>query len=296
MSIITPEIEIVNPTAESLRYLEHGWPSEYCRWHSHDKYELHLIVGGSGKAFVGDHIGTFKRGSLFLVGPNLPHNWVTKTHQSEPLGLRDMLVQFSGEHFSETGSGFYELRELLPMLEMARSGIEFFDFPISSAYEFMCLIRDSKGVDRMLAFLSFLDELNKHADKTVLSSPRLEQSSGNKNYDRIGAVVDHISNSYNKAWSVADAAALAGMSETSFSRNFQNTTGNRFTDFVNQVRIGHACLLLLETNSRISSICYQVGFQNLANFNRHFFKLKNITPSGYRNSARKYLQQTVHSE
>ena len=77
MSIVLPEFEYVDRATETIRYLEHGWPSDLCRWHSHAEYELHLIVASRGTAFVGDYLGTFEAGSLFLTGPNLPHNWVT---------------------------------------------------------------------------------------------------------------------------------------------------------------------------------------------------------------------------
>lgn len=289
MSIMLPEIEIVDSTTESLRYLEHGWPSDLCRWHAHEPYELHLIVNATGKTFVGDHIGTFGSGSLYLTGPNLPHNWVTESGESEPLKLRDMLVHFSRSSFEKATEAFHEIKELMPLLDMARAGIEFVDFPRSVAEGHMRQIRDTSGIDRMLAFLQFMRELNLHPNKTVLSVVKLEQKSGNKNYDRIGEVVDYIVKHYNESISVSEAASMAGMSETSFSRNFHSSTGNRFVDFVNRVRIGHACLMLQETDDQISSICYEVGFQNLANFNRHFFKMKNITPSGYRSSARMRL-------
>ena len=77
MSIIAPEIEMVDRSTRSIRYLEHGWPSDLCRWHAHEEYELHLITATRGKSFVGDHIGDFKAGDLFMTGPNLPHNWIT---------------------------------------------------------------------------------------------------------------------------------------------------------------------------------------------------------------------------
>ena len=76
MSILKPELEIVDRSIESVRYLEHGWPTDLCRWHAHIEYELHFIVGTSGTAFVGDYIGDFGPKSLFLTGPYLPHNWV----------------------------------------------------------------------------------------------------------------------------------------------------------------------------------------------------------------------------
>lgn len=88
---------------------------------------------------------------------------------------------------------------------------------------------------------------------------------------------------------MAGAAQIAGMSEASFSRNFRALTGNRYTEFVNRVRIGQACALLYGTEERVSSICYDVGFQNLANFNRQFLRMKRTTPSEFRAAARNTL-------
>ena len=70
MSIMTPKIELVDRTLRSIRYLEHGWPTELCRWHAHEEYELHLVVATRGKAFVGDYIGEFEPGYLYLTGPH----------------------------------------------------------------------------------------------------------------------------------------------------------------------------------------------------------------------------------
>ena len=59
MSLLQPEFEYVDRASETIRYLEHGWPTELCRWHAHPEYELHLITATRGKAFVGEHIGEF---------------------------------------------------------------------------------------------------------------------------------------------------------------------------------------------------------------------------------------------
>jgi AraC-like DNA-binding protein len=75
------------------------------------------------------------------------------------------------------------------------------------------------------------------------------------------------------------------MSESSFSRFFRRATGNTFTDFVNQVRVNQACRLLMSTDSYVSQICYDVGFNNVANFNRRFQDIKGMTPSEFRRSA-----------
>lgn len=292
MSIILPEIEIVDRSSQSLRYLEHGWPTQLCRWHAHEEYELHLITDTRGKAFVGDFIGEFTPGSLYLIGPNLPHNWVTDKSFAESVTTRDMLVQFNHHNIELAMAGFAELEEIGKLLNMALSGVEFVEFDFDVAREFMARIRDEKGASRVLSFLRFLQLLDRHENKKPLSVVRISQKAGNRKQIKIGEVVDYVSRHYSDGLSISAAAGMAGMSETSFSRNFQAITGNRFTEFVNRVRIGQACVLLFETEEKISSICYDVGFQNLANFNRHFIKMKNMTPSDYRNSARNSL---VHS-
>lgn len=282
MTPFHPEIEIVDRATSTLRYLEHGWPSDLCRWHAHSEFELHLTVATRGKAFVGDYIGEFGPGSLFLTGPHLPHNWVTNETGNDPVALRDMAVQFDQRSLEKAKLAFPEFREIGGLLAMAGSGVQFIDFdPVVSRPAFE-RIRETRGFEQVLAFLSLLDLLNKHPNKMVLSDAKVIQKPKDKKYTKIGEVIDHIIGNYAEDLSLTVAAEMAGMSETSFSRNFQATTGNRFTEFVNRIRIGQACILLFETEEKVSSICYDVGFNNLANFNRQFTKMKNMTPSEYR--------------
>ena len=83
----------------------------------------------------------------------------------------------------------------------------------------------------------------------------------------------------------AQVAAELGMSESRFSRFFRRSTGNTFTDFVNRVRINRACQLLMESQRAVGHICYEVGFNNLANFNRRFLEIKGMTPTEFRRQA-----------
>lgn len=289
MSIIQPQIELVDRTTRSIRYLEHGWPSDLCRWHAHEEYELHLVVATRGKAFVGDYIGDFEPGSLYLTGPNLPHNWITDRVWTEPVKTRDMLVQFSHSSIEKLAVGFPEFEEVLQMLHMAQSGIEFIGFNATFARGHLESIRDNTGPERILAFIRFLVRLNEHAEKRALSVAKLVNAQGGSRHARIGEVVDHIVKNFADEITVEDAAKIASMSAASFSRNFQAATGHRFIEFLNRVRVGQACSMLYASDDQVTSICYEVGFQNLANFNRHFLKMKGMTPSEYRNTARREL-------
>jgi AraC-like DNA-binding protein len=77
-------------------------------------------------------------------------------------------------------------------------------------------------------------------------------------------------------------AELAGQSVSAFSRYFRRHTGVSFVRYVNQLRINLACQLLMSGELTITDICYQVGFNNLSNFNRQFLLLKDMSPSRWR--------------
>ncbi len=290
MSMLTPEFEFVDRATRSIRYLEHGWPTQLCRWHAHEEYELHLIVATTGKAFVGDYIGAFSPGALFLTGPNLPHNWVTdEIGDYAPVELRDMLVQFDDESIARLKGGFPEFRELDDLLARSRGGIEFLDFDFSIAQAHFATIRDATGAERILRFLNLLLAVARHPKQKGLSEHNVAFPKFNARQSGIADVVDHISENFAEDMSVERAAAMAHMSPTSFARNFQKHTGSRFTEFVNKVRIGQACAMLLSTDEKVATICFEVGYHNLANFNRHFLKVKDMTPSAYRQLARAEL-------
>ncbi|MDC1269329.1 AraC family transcriptional regulator [Amylibacter sp.] len=293
MSIMHPQFEVVDRSNRSIRYLEHGWPTDLCRWHAHEEYELHLIVETRGKAFVGNFIGTFKPGSLFLTGPNLPHNWVTDSVSTEKIEIRDMLVQFSQKSFEKLAEGFPEFGGIRKMLDLAASGILFEGFNATFARGHMEAIRDNIGPERILAFIRFLVRLNEHAEKVTLSETKLVNADGNSKYARIGNIIDHILENFDDELNSVDAAEMAAMSLTTFGRNFSSVTGHSFVDFVNRVRIGQACGMLYASDDQVTSICFDVGFKNVANFNRHFLKIKGMTPSVYRETARKQLSDKM---
>lgn len=292
MSVLTPEFEFVDGTDKSIRYLEHGWPTDLCRWHNHEVLELHLIVATRGKSFIGDYIGEFSPGALYLIGPNLPHNWVTDEYGLDgPVDLRDMLVQFNQKTIQDLVSAFPDFKELDGLLQRAAGGIEFIGFDSNTSQQHLAAIRDAKGADRIVKFLQMMLAVNEHPHQKILSVVNADFRNFRSHHSNIGYVVDHIIENFAEDISLAQAAEMAHMSVTAFARNFQKLTGSRFLEFVTRVRIGQACSMLQATDEKVATICHEVGFKNLANFNRHFLKIKDTTPSAYRDYTRSELQK-----
>jgi AraC-like DNA-binding protein len=289
---IKPELEIELSRSPSLGYepveetgvircIEHGFPTPLARWHYHDEYELHLIVATAGKAFVGDWIGQFQPGHLVLTGPRLPHNWVSTDLPDNGVAVRDLVIQFAHDPIVQVAETVPEFAEVLPLLERAKHGIEFFGFADRSR-EHWQHVKSTRGISRFAAFCTFLAELATSTDYRLLSSVQLQGVDDDRSLAQIDAVVSRITDNLADPLSASDIATELGMTESRFSRFFRRATGNTFTDFVNRVRINRACQLLMESDSLITDICYVVGFNNVANFNRRFLDIKGMTPREYR--------------
>jgi AraC-like DNA-binding protein len=279
----TPELEYYE-FSEFLRFLEHGVPDPLIRWHYHDAYELHYILQSSGKLFVGDYIGGFGPGNLVLTGPRLPHNWITTDVPKEGLPMRDMAIQFGHAPLELAAKYIPELREVMPLLERAKYGIEFFNMSEQVVPE-LYRIRDSRDVDRFAGFLKLLGMLARSTNYRLLSSAQMQSSEDDDALAKINTVFTYITDNYGGPISADMLAARLGMSHTKFSRFFRKATGNSFTDFVNQIRINKACQLLMNTDKYVTNICYDVGFNNVANFNRRFLEMKGVTPKEFRSQA-----------
>lgn len=284
---IQPEFERVDQQEDqSIRYLDHGYPSPLVRWHYHEEYELHLIKCTSGKVFVGDYIGNFTPNSLILVGPNLPHNWISQIDEGERFELRDRVINFSHDFIQTCESVFPEMQALAPFWERARYGIEFLDAEaLPKAIELFEEVATSTGFRRLTRFWELIELIAAMDKYNVLSSSTYMPITDEKVLKRLNQAVNYIFDHYDACITLEEVAEHVEMSPTYFSKFFKKATGHRFIEFVNGLRINKACERLAHSDEPITEICFTVGFNNIANFNRRFYDLKKMTPSEYRKTS-----------
>lgn len=270
----------------SIIYRQHGFPCPLVRWHFHKEYELHLITASSGKVFIGDYIGNFTPGSLFLTGPNLPHNWISQVEECQHFPQRDMLVNFTDVLFESAHAVFSELKTLAPLLDRARYGIEFKDKAlIREADRLMALIAQTTGVSRLGYFLVLMEALANAHDYALLSATSAAALADDSNMERTNRAVDYIFAHYSRELCLEEVADHLNMKPTYFSRVFKQSTGRSFVEFVNRLRISKSCELLADSHTPVTDVCFESGFNNISNFNRRFQQLKGMTPSDYRRLA-----------
>lgn len=267
-----------------VRCLSHGFPTLLNRWHYHPEYELHLITETHGSVYVGDYIGMYEPGHLVLTGPGLPHNWLVD--DLPPGGISTPIhkvLQFQDKTLREAVNVFDAIKDLFPMLERAKLGIEFFGLSNLAEQRFE-EIMNSTGLKRLSTFLAYLAELAQSKDYRLLSEIPIQGVTDSYTKQN-SEIIEFVAKSAFDDISLNLVAHRFGMSEKYFSKHFKRCTGNSFTDFVFRLRTNKACQLLSETDMQISSICSTVGFNNIANFNRHFKKIKRMTPSDFRHKS-----------
>ena len=194
------------------------------------------------------------------------------------------VIQFLHAPIGNASRLIPELGEIMPLLERARYGIEFFGFG-GVGEERWYRVKAAKGMRRLAEFIALMTDLARWTDYRLLSSVQMQGGENDAELDQIDAIVSRITENVAQPITAADVAAELGMSESRFSRFFRRATGNTFTDFVNHVRINQACQLLMNSDQYITNICYAVGFNNVANFNRRFLEIKGTTPSEFRKQA-----------
>ena len=264
-----------------VRCVSHGTPSPLIRWHYHEDYEIHLVVATSGKMFVGDYIGTFEPGNLVMTGPRLPHNWISTNAPPGGVALRDHCIVFDRAPIDRAAERISELKEAFPLLDRSARGIEFFGMS-EVALDCFTRIQSRQNMSRLSAFLDFLGVLGECKDFRLLSNPWTAATEDADSMAQIDAIMGYVNDHYADALSMERVARNFDMSKSHFSRLFHRRTGNTFTDFLIRLRVTRACQLLMQSHEPISTICRDVGFNNVANFNRRFLDVKGMTPSTFR--------------
>ncbi|WP_240689954.1 AraC family transcriptional regulator [Arthrobacter sp. PAMC25564] len=271
----------------SVRWHEHDYPSPVARWNYHPEYELHLIRKGTGKFIVGDHIGTFEAGHVALVGSGLPHDWVSDLEPGEVLLGRDALIQFDGKWVEQAMSIIPEMAEVKPLLEQSSRGIEFLGRSAQSAAISIDAMGISTGLERLHHLFELLTVLARapQEERRYLADEWFRPQLDGQAAAVVDIVLEYVFSNHAGSVKMSEAAALVGMSEPTFSKYFKRATGQNFSDLVRKLRLAHARRLLEHSDKAISAICYEVGFSNLSNFNRHFLNDAGETPRDYRQRA-----------
>jgi AraC-like DNA-binding protein len=266
-----------------VKYLEekHFDPS----WHSHSEIQLFVVLEGTGTRFIGNSMHTFAPGELIMTGPHLPHLW----RSDESYFIKNRSLQTKGiviyMHQDFLGANIMEKEEMMlvkRLFQKSSLGLEFYGNDKAKVIQLMKELCALQGLGSVIHLLRILNILSVTKDYRYISTTAYLNPSKESETDRMNKVYEYVLQNFRKKINLNDIAELLHMTPTSFSRYFTMKNNKTFSRFLMEIRIKHACKMLIETDTSIEQVCYESGFNTLSNFNMQFKEIMAKTPSEYK--------------
>ncbi|MDX2111223.1 MAG: AraC family transcriptional regulator [Verrucomicrobiota bacterium] len=279
-------LETIAPNnAHSFDFITYALPRFNCPYHYHPEIELTAILAGDGHRLVGDNLTTFSNKDIVLLGPNLPHIYFCPPDfDAGPVGAAACVIRFDPALMLNgslmTAPEFGAIRRLL---KHSARGLSLPSVSASHILPKMLALRDADPVHRLLLLLDLLNEIATLPRLEPLASRTYKPMVDDVQSRRMEKICAIINEEFTHNLSIGSVAKRVHLSSAAFCRFFNKATGRTFVQFVNEMRIGHACRLLMETDATIAEIAFASGFENLANFNRRFQQFRKCAPREFRN-------------
>ncbi|WP_263769431.1 AraC family transcriptional regulator [Propionivibrio soli] len=272
--------EIVGRTiGHNWHYVAHVGRSCPFLWHYHPEFELTLTRHSCGVRYVGNDVQPFGDHDLVLVAPNCAHTW----HSNEGIDhsrTRIHVVFFTLEWLQGLAEcGLPELIVLNRWLSGVRQGVVFSPALAERVVPLFSALDKEHGVKRLAVLLQILDSLPKDDNARHLGIGHTSRGGSDR---RVDTALRHLQENYQHAVSLGQVANAAATSASTLKRVFRERLGMSVTDILIQLRVGHACHLLISTDYPVHRIASESGFNNLGHFFRQFAAQRGCTPEEFR--------------
>lgn len=271
---------------ESFRLQTDRQPYFYDNLHQHPEFQLTLIFKGEGELIVGDYIGPFEPGDLFLIGPDLPHVFRCDPQYYRTNFTREahsISVFFDWGFWGEKFLSLPEMSNINEFFKESENGLRIKGDARTAVSKLMEELFTVNNVDRLIILLKILDVLSLSSGHASLASAGTFHDFDEDDGRRLDAIYRFTINEYHRKIGLDEVAAVSNMTVNSFCRYFKKRTRKSYIRFLNELRIAQACKLLQQKDTSISQVGLEVGFSNLSNFNRKFKEIKKCTPTEFRN-------------
>ncbi|MCG2462235.1 AraC family transcriptional regulator [Flavobacteriaceae bacterium F89] len=248
----------------------------------HVDYELTVLFNCSGKRIVGNSINNFYREDMFLLGPNLPHSLIV----DDPDESHAVCIHFTEDSFGQDFFNTPQNANIRKLLSRASLGCNFYGSEVAGIKKRIKNIKDLGYFHQMMCFLDILYTLSNVKEYSVLCSPGYHPSSKKKEAKRISLVNDYILENFTNKLTLEELSDLINVSPATFCRLFKKSMNKNVSEFIVEVRVGHACKLLMDSDLSITEVCYLSGYNHMTHFTQKFKQLMGKTPKAYRDHFR----------
>lgn len=287
-------LKVSNGPANSFSVRHDLIPHFNNKWHYHPEVELIHFKNGKGTQFVGDSIKQFTHGDVVLIGSQLPHYW-----RFDDAYFKDDAkdtVDVKVAHFCEDfwGAQFLALPEnkmLKTMLENAKLGIKVNGKTKAVVAGLLERMLHCEGTAKIILLIEALNAIANCSQTTILASIGFKHTAGKlADTDRLNAIYEYSMANFRNKIHLEEIAAVAYISPNSFCRYFKSNTQKTYSQFLIELKVGHACRLLIENKVIIKQLCYESGFNSFASFHKFFKQITGKSPLNYQKEFMQPLQ------
>lgn len=243
--------------------------------HTHPMHELYFLVSGQRRYFLGHSIYDVYPGNLVII----PRTHLHKTSSPTGKGYDRYVVYFHDEDVQDLitllGRGTYD--DL-----MQDCCLQFSADVCRQLQQLLEQMYAERKEQREFAAAFYATHLRSLLLTALRHGKRRSPCAG-ETADKIQEVARYISENYHQPLTLHDCAQLAYMEDTYFSKQFKRLTGFGFQEYLTQIRIRAAELLLLQTELSVSQISEACGFSSSNYFGDAFRRSTGLSPSAYRN-------------
>ena len=256
-------------------------------WHYHPEIEITCVRRGRGSRLVGDNISSFHDGDFVMIGSHLPHTWISDDDFNASTDTMEVAVlQFLPDVIPGEMLRMPEMNRINRVLRSISRGIDFHGESRPDLTELMFDLVEAEGFEKFRLFVTLLDRLGQEDEFTQLASVAYSAPRNDSSENRLQQVCAYIHDNFTETIRLDDIATIANLNASSFCRFFKKSTGQTFSEYVTDLRIGKATnLLLAESTMSVSEIAFKCGFNSQTLFNRAFKRSRGTTPLAYRKNA-----------
>ncbi len=250
-------------------------------WHYHPEFELTLSRNITGTRYLGGDVQSFQEVDFVLIAPNQAHTWhALPVAPGEGKAPQQIQVIFFTLDWLKAlvGSGLPELLAFSDWVAGVRDGVVFSRACSEMAIPLFDKLHEARNIERLCIVLTIFDALLRDVDARRLGS-------SNKAYvrdHRVELALNYLQKEYCRAIRLEDVADAAATSSATLKRLFRERLGMSVTDVLLQLRIGHACHLLVSTNMPVRLVAEASGYVNQANFFKQFSDRRGLSPAEFR--------------
>lgn len=263
----------------------HGRPC----YHSHPELELVFVIDGYGKRIIGNKVSHYESGDMIFIGSNVPHLWLSDPvfyKKDSTLRSRVIVMYINPKIFEPMLASVTEFDGLKEMFQQATKGINIFGDTRTIISEKLIAMASKTGFEKANGLLEIMHLISISQDRNFIDNKELYVPTG-LNSDRLIDVIKFIKDNIHEPISLKKVAEVACMATPSFCRFFKNRTKMRFSQYLVDMRMTHACKLLIESDKPISEIAYMCGYTSNSHFCKVFKDYTRQSPYQYKCSISK---------